>query len=639
MAQESRSGSTFVSPVVVLGAGVNGSAVARELVLNGVPVVVVDAGDIARGATSGSSRLIHGGLRYLEYGDVELVRESLRERSRLARLAPQFVQPLELAIPVEQQTGGLLRSAFRFLGSARSPLLNRIATRIAPEGARGLWLVRAGLWMYDRFAADSLFPAHRVTRNPATARTGAGSAAIAGGATPAVDARRFPWLCHYTDGQMRFPERFTLALLQDAAEAAEELAVPFEVLAGQQAELHGTELQLTCRRTGAVRQFTPAAIVNTTGAWGDLTLAELGVPSRRLFGGTRGSHLLLNDDGLRDALGGSGVYAEAADGRLVFVLPFGELVLVGTTDIPFTGRPETARCSEEEIHFLLGLVQELFPALTLNRGSVDSHYSAVRPLPAASAASAGAVSRGHWIEQHPRLQIPLLTLVGGKLTTARASAAQVADAVLDALRLRRTADTGERPVPGAEHWPESPTEVPAWRQALADRFQLPVEQIQRMTELCGSRCESILEQGLAADTAGKESGSESEAGGESVRGSSSGELAGTRSGFSTAQPRLETLPETGLPRCFVEHILRTEWVGTLEDLVFRRLMLLYRPGLTYAALEELATVMVDCGMLPPEDRAAAAAGTARSLRDRHGKQLQGAPAALADSVPSRKAVS
>lgn len=622
MAEESRSG----SPVVVLGAGVNGSAVARELVLNGVPVVVVDAGDIARGATSGSSRLIHGGLRYLEYGDVELVRESLRERSRLARLAPQFVKPLELAIPVERQTGGLLRSAFRFVGSARSPLLNRIASRIAPEGARGLWLVRAGLWMYDRFAADSLFPAHRVTRNPASGRTGAGSAADAGTATPAVDSRRFPWLCRYTDGQMRFPERFTLALLQDAAEAAEEQGVPFEVLAHQQSELHGTELHLKCHHTGAVRQFSPAAMVNTTGAWGDLTLAELGVPSRRLFGGTRGSHLLLNHERLRSALGTGGVYAEAADGRLVFVLPFGELVLVGTTDIPFAGPPDSARCTEPEIAFLLELVQELFPSVKIDRDSVDSHYSAVRPLPAASAASAGAVSRGHWIERHSRLQIPLLTLVGGKLTTARASAAQVADAVLDELRLRRTTETGERPVPGSEDWPATPAEVPAWHRQIADRFQLPVEQVQRMTALCGSRCERILELGLEAE--------QRRANGNSTDGSAASAERPTGEIF-----QLEMLPATGLPRCFVEHLLRTEWVGTLEDLVVRRLMLLYQPGLSRACLTELGGLMVSCGQLPRDDLEATVMATAGHLSEWYGKQLQDDSAAVSAAAHRQQAVS
>ncbi|MGH7202252.1 MAG: FAD-dependent oxidoreductase, partial [Planctomycetaceae bacterium] len=95
-------------PVLILGAGINGAAVARELAINGVPVWVVDAHDIAAGATSRSSRLIHGGLRYLEYGDLRLVRESLVERSRLARLAPQFVEPLRLFIPIGRRTAGLV---------------------------------------------------------------------------------------------------------------------------------------------------------------------------------------------------------------------------------------------------------------------------------------------------------------------------------------------------------------------------------------------------------------------------------------------------------------------------------------------------------------------------------------------------
>src|SRR5262245_507606 len=104
-----------MQPVLILGAGINGAALARELVLNGVPVWVVDTADIASGATAYSSRLIHGGLRYLEYGEFDLVRESLAERTRLLRLAPQYVRPLRLFIPIENRFGGLWKSARRFL--------------------------------------------------------------------------------------------------------------------------------------------------------------------------------------------------------------------------------------------------------------------------------------------------------------------------------------------------------------------------------------------------------------------------------------------------------------------------------------------------------------------------------------------
>src|SRR5579872_1947744 len=133
--------------ILILGAGINGAAIARELALNGVSVFLVDTSDVAFGATAYASRLIHGGLRYLEYGEFDLVRESLAERTRLLRLAPQFVRPLRLFIPIENRFGGLWRSAERFLfkgGRATRP--GRAGKPVTP---RGLWLVQMGLRMYD----------------------------------------------------------------------------------------------------------------------------------------------------------------------------------------------------------------------------------------------------------------------------------------------------------------------------------------------------------------------------------------------------------------------------------------------------------------------------------------------------------
>src|SRR5579859_7583382 len=132
-------------PVLILGAGINGAALARELLLGGISVVVVDTGDLAGGATAYSSRLIHGGLRYLEYGEFDLVRESLAERTRLLRQAPHLVRPLKLYIPISNRLGGLRKSVGRFFGW-NAPGTTR------PGPPRGLWLVRAGLSLYDRYA-------------------------------------------------------------------------------------------------------------------------------------------------------------------------------------------------------------------------------------------------------------------------------------------------------------------------------------------------------------------------------------------------------------------------------------------------------------------------------------------------------
>src|SRR5688572_3873967 len=182
--------------VLILGAGINGAALARELVLNGLSVCVVDKADIASGATARSSRLIHGGLRYLEHGEFDLVRESLGERTRLLRLAPQFVQPLRLLIPVRTRFTGVPTAAGRFFGWQPGRLSRQPTTR-------GLWLVRMGLRLYDAYAKDAVLPRHRAHR---TGQPG----------TVPVNREKYRWQCSYYDAQIPFPERFVLAMLQDA---------------------------------------------------------------------------------------------------------------------------------------------------------------------------------------------------------------------------------------------------------------------------------------------------------------------------------------------------------------------------------------------------------------------------------------
>src|SRR5437016_3816277 len=142
-------------PVLILGGGINGAAVARELVLNGVPVWLIDSADLASGATAYSSRLIHGGLRYLEFGEFSLVKESLDERARLLRLAPHLVRPLRLFIPVRNSWGGFAQAAGKFLGL---PIGSKKTVH------RGLRVVQVGLWLYDRYARDRSLPPRSLHR-------------------------------------------------------------------------------------------------------------------------------------------------------------------------------------------------------------------------------------------------------------------------------------------------------------------------------------------------------------------------------------------------------------------------------------------------------------------------------------------
>lgn len=508
--------------VLILGAGINGAALARELALNGVGVVVVDTHDIAFGATAYSSRLIHGGLRYLEYGDFSLVREALGERTRLLRLAPQFVRPLRLFIPVRNRFGGLMSAARRFLGMKDRPHPGKVMHR-------GLWTVRFGLWLYDNYARDPTLPKHHSYR--------AGDPDVV-----PVDQEKYHWVCAFSDAQVVFPERFTLALFDDARRAAEKRRTEFRVLTYHAATLQGRKAVIRgVGQSETALEFQPSLLVNATGAWVDHTLQTLGVQSKRLMGGTKGSHFVTSHPRLQQLLAGRAVYTEAGDGRPIFVLPFVNGTLIGTTDEPFEADPATAVATPRELEYLVAAANEVFPDLNLTVADVDLHYAGVRPLPYSDATVPAAVTRRHWMEPNPNCAVPLYSIIGGKLTTCRSLAEEAADEILERIGLPRAADSRERPI----------TE--------------PVPEL----------------------------------------------IATSASGFSAAE----------LPPDVIQRVIQTQWVSTLDDLVERRLMLLYHPALRREYLVQLADLLVDAGKLKPADKAAAVDATIDRLSNHFGKRV------------------
>jgi glycerol-3-phosphate dehydrogenase len=413
---------TSARPVLILGGGINGAAVARELVLNGVPVWLVDTADLAFGATAYSSRLIHGGLRYLEFGEFSLVKESLDERARLLKLAPHLVKPLRLFIPVRNSWGGFVQSAGKFLG---------LPTKSKKTVHRGLRVVQVGLWLYDRYAKSGDLPPRSLHQLDEE-----GVPAVSHGV-----ARR---LWAYSDAQISFPERLVIDFLADAREIAKAKGLDFRVLAYRRAALKRSAVEISPidDRAAGELAIEPSAIINATGAWVDSTLARLPLPSRRLMGGTKGSHFLTYQPRLAELLKGQGVYTEARDGRPVFLLPFCGGTLVGTTDIPFEGDPATAIATEQELEYLLAVVADIFPDAGLERSDIVMHQCGVRPLPYVDASTPAAITRRHQLVWNDTAPVPLVSLVGGKLTTCRSLAEETSAAVLT--RIGRSALTTSR---------------------------------------------------------------------------------------------------------------------------------------------------------------------------------------------------
>jgi glycerol-3-phosphate dehydrogenase len=558
--------------VLILGAGINGAAIARELLLNGVSVWLVEQADICYGATAYSSRLVHGGLRYLEFGEFDLVRESLAERTRLLQLAPQFVHPLRLFIPVKHRTRGWLSAAVRFL---HLPTRNKV-----PE--RGLWLVRAGLWFYDRYARDKTLPHHRVL-------------SVSSQGSPSVNTAEYRWLCAYYDAQITFPERFVQALLCDAKQLAVEQGLEFRVFTRHTASLAGliaTISPVEERGAGAARPeelstaehfLQPAAVLNATGAWVDRTLAKLPLDAERLMGGTKGSHLFTFHKPLRAALAEGGIYTEATDGRPVFLLPLAGGVLIGTTDLPFNGNPAEAVANEAEIQYLLACVKHVFPQVELEAEHVAWHYSGVRPLPYVDARSTAAITRRHGLKRHESSPLPVYSVVGGKLTTCRSLAEETTATVLQQLELPVLRNSQRLATAGSSDYP---TEEAARRkviEAFAEHHRLTFEQGRGLWNLWGSAAARV-----AAYCTERNSAS----------------LAGTH------------LPR-GVARFCIEH----EWATTLNDLVERRLMLLYEPGFSRETLDELADELIAAKLLTNEEKLSAVEATCQRLETHFGLSL------------------
>lgn len=410
--------------VLILGGGINGAGVLRELAVNGVDALLVDKSDFAAGATSASSRMIHGGLRYLENGEFRLVRESLRERDRLLRLAPHAVRPLPTTIPVFTRWSGFGNALRRFLG------------RATPPAARGAVLIKVGLTFYDLFTARRrMLPTHRFTGRAEALR-------LRPELHPGV-------ICTatYHDAQVALPERLCLELIADAC-AAHPGARALNHCAAARREGDAVVL----RDTVTSREFSvrPRVVVNATGGWIDLANAALGERTRWL-GGTKGSHLVVDHPGLLAACRGEQLYYENADGRVCIFFPVNGRVLVGSTDLRLDD-PDDAVCDEREVDYMLASVRTVFPHLRLGREHIVSRFSGVRPLPASDDGFTGRISRDHSCRSLPPGEgrpWPLHAMVGGKWTTYRAFAELVVDRVLADLGRSRTATSADRPIPGA----------------------------------------------------------------------------------------------------------------------------------------------------------------------------------------------
>ncbi|GAC1321462.1 MAG: glycerol-3-phosphate dehydrogenase/oxidase [Thermoleophilaceae bacterium] len=432
--------------LIVIGAGINGAGIARDAALRGLRVLLLERGDLASGTTSWSTRLIHGGLRYLEHFELGLVRESLRERETLLRIAPHLIRPLSFFVPVYE-------------GDRRGPLQ-----------------IRAGMLAYDALSFDKTLDRHRMLsaeealeREPGLNRDG-----LRGGAV-------------YFDAQAEYPERLAVenALAAMDAGATVVARASVEQLFCAEGAVLGVEYrdELSGRRHSARAPLT----VNVTGPWVDQVLGNLDrTAAGRLIGGTKGSHLVVEPfEGAPD----EALYVSAQDERPYFIVPWNDLYLIGTTDSRFDGDLDWVVADDEEIEYLIRETNRVVPDARLERSDVVYTYAGVRPLPYSQEGDAGSVTRRHVIHDHAPDLEGLVSIVGGKLTTYRNLAEEATDLIFEKLhRNSPESRTAELKLPGGEA-----EDFDAFSEQFTRSGALPEAVARRLLRTYGTNARAIAE--------------------------------------------------------------------------------------------------------------------------------------------------
>ena len=513
--------------VLVIGGGINGIATFRDLALQGIDVILVERSDFCSGASAASSHMIHGGVRYLENGELRLVKESLMERNRLLASAPHYVRPLKTTIPIFTLVSGLLAAPIRLFTHAQGK-----------RKERGALLIKVGLMMYDLFGRNQgKMPRHSFLGRQKSLQQ-----------MPHMNPD-IKFTATYYDAAMDNPERLALDVLRDGVEAGDH-ARAFNYVSAVGSDSGAVVLR--DELTGDTLTVSADVVVNTSGPWTDLTNEALGQKTSYM-GGTKGSHIVLDNPTLFEACDGREIFFENSDGRIVLMYPIMNRVLVGTTDIPVDMRDEIV-CTDEEVDYFFDLVSRVFPHITTEHSQIVYRYSGVRPLPATGDVNPGVVSRDYRIVEGALGETPLLSLVGGKWTTFRALGEHLADEVLKLLGRSRSVSTVDLAIGGGKDFPINPSERARW---VDDHSSvLPRERVEQLLARYGTYAATVI----------------------SYLESHGDEVLAHHPDYSKSE---------------IQYLVSNEWVHTLEDLTKRRTTLEFRGEASAELREEIARIRLD----------------------------------------------
>ncbi|MGH8149910.1 MAG: glycerol-3-phosphate dehydrogenase [Steroidobacteraceae bacterium] len=472
---------TLEVDLLVVGGGVNGAGIARDAAGRGLRVCLVEQGDLASATSSASTKLIHGGLRYLEYGELRLVREALTEREKLLAIAPHIVRPLRFLLPH------------------------------AP-GLRPRWEIRLALFAYDHLGGRRRLPPSRsirLDRMPA------------GEALEPRYTRGFAFSdCRVDDSRL---------VVLNALDAAERGAMILTHTHLEAARVEGEEWRAECREASAGRRITvhARAMVNAAGCWIEAVRRAVGMPDDDRLRLVKGSHIVVP----RLYAGEEAYLLQNPDRRVVFAIPYEEeLTLIGTTDVPYGGDLHNVRVEASELDYLCASVNRYFRR-QLTAADVVWRYAGVRALYNDHASSAEAVTREYDLElERPADGAPLLSVVGGKLSTYRSLAEAALRKLAPFLGESRQPWTARAPLPGGD----LPGDFEGFVHSTLRRWPFLAPPLAtRLAHAYGTRMERILGSAAALGDLGEHFGG-------------------------------------GLTAAEVEYLRAHEWAVTAEDILWRR---------------------------------------------------------------------